>query len=162
MLRTGIMAACITFLLAVAQTMLGGHLALGGVSPDFLLVWAVCVGLRGGPQAGAIIGFASGVLQGSLAQGWIGAHGCGKTLSGALAGVLSHKLERENWLTPVVCASALTLVNELCVLLFGRLGLPHHFLRFLGLRMLYHAVLAWPTYALARWAWRVRPRALVS
>ncbi len=45
-------------------------------------------------------------LQGSLAQAMLGAHGCSKTISGALAGLLGKKLARDNWLTPVVCAVA--------------------------------------------------------
>jgi len=164
MIRAGIIAAAVTYFLAVHQTMLGGRMVLWGVSPDLLLVWTACLGLRCGPAAGAVIGFASGTLQGSLAQGGIGAYGISKTVSGALAGLLAGKLSRENRLVPAMCAAALTVVNELVVLLVSRGGAPSHLLRFIGLRALYHAALAAPVYPLVSWAWHalLRPRAAVS
>jgi hypothetical protein len=49
---------------------------------------------------------------------------------------------RENWLMPMVCAGALTLLSESAFALLSRTGEWFQAGRLLGLRMLYHALLA--------------------
>jgi rod shape-determining protein MreD len=46
----------------VVETTLGADLRVLGVSPDLMLLLAICAGLAGGPQAGALVGFAAGLL----------------------------------------------------------------------------------------------------
>ncbi|MHB1929086.1 MAG: rod shape-determining protein MreD [Acidimicrobiales bacterium] len=46
----------------VVQTTFGADLRIDGVAPDFMLLIAIVGGLVGGPQAGALIGFAAGLL----------------------------------------------------------------------------------------------------
>ena len=51
--------------LAVAilvQTTFGADFRVDGVAPDLMLLCAVCAGLVGGPDAGALIGFGSGLV----------------------------------------------------------------------------------------------------
>jgi rod shape-determining protein MreD len=142
MARCIIAGVIVTYLLAVFQTTLGGVIAIRGVSPDLLLTWTVCLGLLSGRTAGALIGFAGGLLEGSLAQAWIGAFAISKALSGFGAGVLATKLFRENWAVPSVSAAALTLLNELAFLLVSRADGWPHAAHIIVVRMAYHAVLA--------------------
>jgi rod shape-determining protein MreD len=46
----------------VVETTLGPDLRLFGVSPDVMLLLAICAGLTGGAEAGAVVGFAAGLL----------------------------------------------------------------------------------------------------
>jgi len=164
MVRAIIAVAAITYALAVAQTTLGGRIAVWGVSPDLLLVWTVCVGLLAGPEAGAVVGFASGALQGSLEQRLVGALGISKTLSGLAAGLLASRVYRDNWLVPAVGAFGVTVLNETLFLAFSGFVAVHHAGRIIGLRALYHAALAPVLYAFAARAQRalLAPRAPVA
>ena len=47
----------------VVQTTVMPHLALFGVMPDLILEVVICVGLVQGPSAGALAGFAGGLLR---------------------------------------------------------------------------------------------------
>lgn len=46
----------------VLQTTFGADLRVAGVAPDLLLLLAIAGGLATGPEAGAVIGFAAGLL----------------------------------------------------------------------------------------------------
>ena len=46
----------------VLQAGLAGQMSIDGVVPDLMLTIAVCAGLAGGPQRGAIVGFWAGLL----------------------------------------------------------------------------------------------------
>jgi rod shape-determining protein MreD len=148
MARCIIAGVIITYLLAVLQTSLGGFLAIRGLSPDLLLVWAVCIGLLSGRTAGALVGFGCGMLQGGLTQTWIGAFAISKALSGFSAGVLATKLFKENWAVPSVAAAMLTVLNEGVFLLVSRADTWSHAGRIITLRVAYHAVLAPFAFAL--------------
>ena len=73
MTRCIISGLVVTYLLAVAQTALGGRMAVRGVPPDLLFVWTVVIGLLSGRTAGALVGFGGGLLEGSLTQAWTSA-----------------------------------------------------------------------------------------
>ena len=142
MARCIIAGVIVTYLLAVFQTTVGGICAIRGVSPDLLLVWVICLGLLSGRVPGALIGFACGLLEGGLAQAWIGAFAISKALSGFGAGVLATKLFRENWAVPSLSAAVLTLFNEVTFLLVSRADGWPHAAHIIAVRMAYHAVLA--------------------
>ena len=141
-------AVVATFVLAVLQTTLGSRLAVGGVSPDLLFVWTVCIGLSSGGRAGALVGFGCGVLQGSLEQRLIGALAISKLLSGYGAGLLATKMFKENWLVPVVAAALLTVLNEGVRLLLSPSPGWLHADRILGTKIVYHALLSPFAYVL--------------
>ncbi len=46
----------------IFQTTFGADLRVAGVAPDLLLLFAIAGGLAAGPEAGAVIGFAAGLL----------------------------------------------------------------------------------------------------
>lgn len=143
MARTIIVGLAATYALAVVQSTVAARIAVLQVTPDLLLVWAVCLGLLRGPVVGAVAGWASGLLQGALQQSWIGAYAVGKTLSGFLAGHLGNRMFRENWMVPALSAAMLTVVNEFCFLLLARE--PQLWAgagRVIAVRVVYHAALA--------------------
>jgi rod shape-determining protein MreD len=164
MARAVALAALVTFALAIAQTTLGGRIAVWNVSPDLLLVWTMCLGLLAGPEAGAATGFASGALQGSLGQSLIGPLGISKTISGLAAGLLARRLFRDNWVVPAVCAVLVTVLNEAIFLLLCGLTNGPQAGRIIAVRAVYHAVLAPPCYAVTargRRALRAGPKPVV-
>ena len=142
MARCIIAGVFVTYVLAVFQTALGERLSVWGVSPDLLFVWSVCVGLLGGPRAGTVTGFGAGLIEGGLQQAWIGPLAISKSLSGFGAGLLATKMFKENWLVPIVCAALLTLVNEAMFLVLSQGAGWQYVGRLVGVRVVYHALLA--------------------
>jgi len=142
MARRVIAGALATFLLAVLQTTLGSRLAVGGVAPDLLFVWTVCIGLSSGGRTGAVVGFGCGLLEGCLEQRSLRALAISKLLSGYGAGLLATKMFKENWLVPAVAAALLTLLNEGVRLLLSPSPAWLQADRILGTKVVYHAVLA--------------------
>jgi rod shape-determining protein MreD len=143
MARSVVLAAIVTYALAVVQATVGRRLAVAGVAPDLLLVWTVCIGLLSGPRAGMVVGFACGFLEGSLLQRMIGALATGKALSGLAAGLISTRMLREHWLVPAIAAALLTIANEMVFLALSDKSAGWGYAgRTLGVRTLYHAVLA--------------------
>jgi rod shape-determining protein MreD len=133
--------AVVTYLLAVFQATLGARLAIAGVAPDLLFVWTICVGLAGGPRAGAYTGFGAGLLEGALRQALIGALAISRGVTGLAAGLLAGKLFRDDWLVSVLAAVTLTIVSETIQgLLAGPSSWGQAF-RLVGGRAIYHAVL---------------------
>jgi rod shape-determining protein MreD len=140
MARCILAGVIVTYLLAVFQATLGARLSIAGVPPDLLFVWTVCVGLLGGTRAGVVVGFASGILEGSLRQSAIAALAISKGVSGLGAGLLATRLFRENWVVPALTGALLTLANEAVFLLLPGGARPDAGKLVLG-RVLYHAVL---------------------
>jgi len=140
MARCVIAGVVVTYVLAVFQATLGRRIALGGIAPDLLFVWTVCLGLVSGPRVGSLVGIGAGLLEGSLKQAFLAALGISKGVCGFLAGLLATKMFRENWVVPALTGAALTPVNDLVFLLLsGNLGAAS--LRPILGRMAYHAVL---------------------
>jgi len=65
-------------------------IAVGGVVPDVLVILVVLLGLRRGPEAGCLIGFALGLAQDVVAGGPLGLHALSKAVIGFVAGNLPH------------------------------------------------------------------------
>ena len=45
-----------------AQVTFGSDLRVDGIAPDFMMLLAVCAGFAGGPEKGATVGFAAGLI----------------------------------------------------------------------------------------------------
>jgi rod shape-determining protein MreD len=61
-LRTGVKVALVLVVGIFAQTAFGNDLRVDGIAPDFMMLLAVCAGFAGGPDKGAAVGFAAGLL----------------------------------------------------------------------------------------------------
>ncbi len=130
-----------TFILAVVQATLGARLSLAGVPPDLPFIWTVCAGLLGGPRVGMVIGFGSGILEGSLHQSMTASLSISKGASGLAAGLLGTKLFRENWLVPAAAGGLLTVANEVVFLVLSGPSMWAGAGKIVLGRMVYHAVL---------------------
>lgn len=103
--------------LSLALILLGGGLAqgslapalrVGSVAPDIPLILTVLLGLRRGPEAGCLSGFAVGLLQDVAAGGFLGAQALTKALVGFAAGLLGERL----WVSdPLVQVPGLVLLT---------------------------------------------------
>jgi rod shape-determining protein MreD len=140
MARCVIAGVAVTYVLAVFQVTLGRRLAVGGVSPDLLFVWTVCLGLVSGARVGSLVGFGAGLLEGSLKQTFVAALGISKGICGFLAGLLATKMFRENWIVPALTGAVLTPVNDLIFVLLSGGSWPLSAKLLVG-RTVYHALL---------------------
>ena len=54
--------ALLMFVAILIETALGSDMRVAGVAPDLMVLLAICAGIVGGPEAGAWVGFISGLL----------------------------------------------------------------------------------------------------
>jgi rod shape-determining protein MreD len=92
------------------QVAIAPRIAVFGVVPDLLLLVVITLALVEGPTAGAVVGFAAGLLTDLVATGPIGPSALVLSLVGYFAGSLSASLFAEGWWLPVIVVSVATLV----------------------------------------------------
>lgn len=97
---------------AILQVGLAPYLSIGGVVPNFMLLVVVTLALVEGPSAGAIAGFASGLLFDLLGSGPVGPMILVLTLAGYLAGLMHEKMFAEGWLLPLTVLAIASLSAE--------------------------------------------------
>lgn len=97
--------------LLALQTSLGGASGIGGVTPDFLLLFVLLAGLRRGETSGTLWGIALGFLQDAFSAGVPGLNVLTKGLAGFVAGGLRDRLDCENPNTLAFVAAAATLAE---------------------------------------------------
>lgn len=103
----------ITLLIALLlQVALAPNIAIGGVSPNALLLAAVTVALVNGPRSGATTGFAAGLLFDLLGTAPIGAGALVFCLVGYVAGSIQENTFSEGWLVPLVIVFFASLTAE--------------------------------------------------
>lgn len=137
----------------VFETAIGADLRLMGVGPDLMLLLAICAGLTGGPEAGAVVGFAVGLLADlSLTTTPIGLSALSWCLVGWAVGTLRTRVTLATRTALPVVAFGATLAGIVVFLVIGALagqsqltGLSRHYLLRVGLiESLWNAVLALP------------------
>jgi rod shape-determining protein MreD len=86
------------------QTTIASDLRVAGVAPDFMLLLAVCGGLAGGPEQGAIVGFSAGLLSDLLVTNTpVGLAALTYCIVGYGIGLLRANVLPEGWLlTPLM------------------------------------------------------------
>ncbi len=93
---------------SLAQTNLVPVLSIGTVTPDVSLILTVLVGLRKGPEAGCLLGFAMGLILDAAAGGLVGAQALTKAVVGFGVGLLGRRF----WIHhPVVQVGGLVLLT---------------------------------------------------
>jgi len=99
-----------------------------GVSPDLILVVAVVVAVQEGPVAGAIVGFAGGMLQDIASPQVMGVSALTKTLAAFLAGVMKDFFMTYSILLPVLLVFLATIfemgMNQGALIVLGQEQLP--------------------------------------
>jgi rod shape-determining protein MreD len=143
------------------QTSLLGGIRPDGVAPDLMIAIAIAGGLAGGPEQGAQIGFAAGLLTDLFVQATpLGLNALTLCLVGYAVGALQHTMLRAGWWLP----PAVGLVGSAgAVLLFVAAGItvgqtqltapgPVRLLEIAGLVGAMNSLLAVPVSRVVTWA----------
>lgn len=95
-----------------------------GVQPDLILVVAIVVAVQDGPVAGAVVGFAGGMLQDVASPQVMGVSALTKTLAAFLAGVMKDVFMTYSILLPVLLVFFFTffelLLNQGVLVVLGQ------------------------------------------
>jgi len=139
--------ACLIVLIVIVQVAVFPHLRIAGVVPDLGLVLAVAVAYRYGPEAGALTGFAAGLLYDLFLATPLGLSALAYAITAYAVGVLSSGLMRSpRWIPPLLGGAA-GLAGGLAFIGIGGLaGVPGmwttHALVIVALAALYDALVA--------------------
>lgn len=157
MTRTILRYALLIATAAVLQRALFSELRVDGAVPDILLVLAVAAGVVGGPDRGAVVGFASGLALDLMMTTPFGLAAVSYLAAGLVAGTLDEVLVRSaRWLTMAIAA----LASMVGVLLFALIGtllgqndlLDGHLPTVLAVVAVSTAILVLPVARACRWA----------
>lgn len=88
------------------------YMAIGGVTPNFLLLVVVTLALVTGPTEGAAAGFAAGLIFDLLGTGPVGPAALVLCITGYLAGLLHEQMFAEGWLLPLTVLGVAALGAE--------------------------------------------------
>jgi rod shape-determining protein MreD len=137
----------------LVEATLGPDLRVMGIGPDLSLLLAICAGMTGGPEAGALVGFGVGLLADlALATTPIGLTALSWCLVGFGVGLLRANVTLDHRSALAVVAFVATLTGIVAFLVIGALvgqsqlsGLSHGYLLRAGLiESLWNALLAIP------------------
>jgi len=144
-----------------AQTIFGNDLRAHGFAPDFMLLLAVCAGFVGGPDDGAVVGFASGLISDLFLQNTpFGLSALAFCLAGFSVGWARANLLRARLLLAPALAAAGTVLGVALFVVIGYIvgqqqlvGPGQRWLVELAVvEACYAAVFALPVTALMTWA----------
>jgi rod shape-determining protein MreD len=148
-----------SFVLITALTLQLGvlsNLALFGVQADLLLLVAIGGGIAAGPDRGAAIGFAAGLVYDLMLQTPFGLSALTYAIVAYLVGSLQDSVLRAAWWIPVATATAASVFG---VILYGVLGtvlgedlVGWELLQIALIVGLINTVLAPPVVRMMRWA----------
>jgi rod shape-determining protein MreD len=117
-LRIGLLLVIAT----IVQTALASDLRVSGVAPDFMVLLAILAGLAGGAEAGAIVGFASGLLADMfLTSTPLGLSALTYCVIGAIVGAARASVMPERSLAVPVTAMFATAAAVLMFVAFGEI-----------------------------------------
>jgi rod shape-determining protein MreD len=103
----------------VLQTSILLHLSIAGVTPDVMLLVAAAAGIAGGPDRGAVVGFASGLAIDLFLQTPLGLSALVFSLVGYFAGLLTTGILRASWWIPVLAVALASATGEVLFALAG-------------------------------------------
>ena len=146
----------------VLHTAVFPNLRLFGVAADVLLLLPIAAGIAAGPERGALVGFAAGVLADCFLQTPFGLSALTGCLIGWCVGSFqTGVLHASRWI-PVVTALVATALGILTFALIGAvLGQDHllsgRLLTVVGVASVLNAVLSPAAVPIMRWAVAARP-----
>ncbi len=153
-LAVGLRIAVLVFVVAILQVSAFSSIGIGGGGPDVLLVTLVSIALLRGAVAGAIVGFAAGLILDVATLGTLGVTSLLLTLAGYWAGRYGETTGRSRAHAPLVAAVAATAFMEVGgYALHSMLGEPvaaRAVLVALPAAVLWNALLAYPVFAVVR------------
>lgn len=106
-------AIVVSFLL---QVLVAPHVAILGAVPSFPVLVVITLAIVEGPAAGAVSGFAAGLVLDFLGTGPVGAWALVLVVVGYAAGMLQENLFAEGWLQPLTVAVVVSVLAELSYL----------------------------------------------
>ncbi len=112
-MRKALPAAAAILGALLLQAGLAPYLAIGGVTPNFMLLVVVTLALTTGPTEGCIAGFAGGLLFDLLGTGPVGPMALVLAVVGYLAGLMHEQMFAEGWLLPLTVMGVAALSTEL-------------------------------------------------
>lgn len=139
------------------QTALVADLALFDARGDIVLLMAVAAGLVGGPERGAFVGFAGGLMFDLLVQTPFGLSALAYCVTGYAIGSFQSGVLRAAWWIPVLSAVAGSALGVVAFALGGEMvGQPDlvtsDLLAIVGVVATLNALLVLPAMRVARWA----------
>jgi rod shape-determining protein MreD len=149
--------AFVVFLGVVFQVCLFARTPTFGISPDVILLTAIGVGLAGGPERGAIAGFAGGLIFDCTVTTPFGMSALVYASVGYIVGGLQHTLLGSTWYTPLVVAGIASAAGTLAYGILGGLAgnldwlTPHIVVVALGVGLL-NTLLAVVVLPITRWS----------
>jgi rod shape-determining protein MreD len=168
LVKTGLKVVVVLLVGILVQTTFGADLRVNNIAPDFMLLLAICAGYVGGPDEGAVVGFAAGLLSDLFLQGTpFGLSALAGCLAGFAAGwARTNFLRLRLWLVPVIAAAGTALGVVLFVIigyLVGEAQLVAPGKRWLVevvvIEATYAALFSLPAVALMYWALGARSAA---
>lgn len=103
----------VVVLVLVVQTAVLSRARIGGVAPDAMLLLAVCAGIVGGPERGAVTGFVTGIaFDLFLITTPVGLSALVYALIGYGVGLVAEGTVRSAWWIPVLTAGAASAVGS--------------------------------------------------
>ena len=146
--------ALIVFVVAILQVSAFSSISIVGAAPDLLLVTLVAIGLLRGAIAGAIVGFAAGLIVDVATLGTLGVTSLTLTLAGYWAGRYGETTGRGRPHAPLLAVLAATVFVEVggYVLdsLLGGPVLMREVVLSLPAALVLNGLLAYPVFALVR------------
>jgi rod shape-determining protein MreD len=119
LVKSGVKVVVVLLVGILVQTTSGADLRVNNIAPDFMLLLAVCAGYVGGPDEGAVVGFAAGLLSDLFLQGTpFGLSALAGCLAGFAAGwARTNFLRLRLGLVPVIAAAGTALGVVLFVII---------------------------------------------
>ena len=114
--------------LVLHQSLFAG-IRIAEVRPDLMLLVAVACGVAGGPERGAVIGFAAGLLTDLLVQTPLGLSALTFSLVGFAVGTVQSTIIRSAWWIPAITAFWASVAGVLLYALLGAIVGQDQFLQ---------------------------------
>lgn len=97
--------------LVVLETSLMPFLAIGGVGPDFLLLFAVSFTILQGNRLGIFSAFCFGILEDIITGGFFGVNTLAKMTAAFVCGSLSNRVFKEQTVLPLINSLGATAIQ---------------------------------------------------
>ncbi|NSW89506.1 MAG: rod shape-determining protein MreD [Firmicutes bacterium] len=110
------------FVIILVQTTVLDYIEINNIKPNLILVYSVCISILEGSMGGAVIGLFAGLVQDIVSGKTLGFYSLLGMYLGAIAGLASKKLYKDNILVVVLFTFFLTMVYESGVYLLSRFG----------------------------------------
>lgn len=142
--------------LFVLETSLMPYFSIGGVGPDFLLLFAVSFTILQGNRLGVFSAFCFGILEDIAAGGFFGVNTLAKMLAAFVCGSLSDRVFKEQTVLPLISSLGATVIQYgvifgLICLLGYRPGIYATVGKILLPQLVFNFIFALPIHRLVLW-----------